>query len=97
MIYAIYGLIVLSAIGMGVGLMQQKNGKEWGRPLAIGCAVVALIFAMTGTILYIIGMGGEGVVNSEANLKYIAARHVSKHLAEKYSGQKWRYRKCSNL
>ncbi len=41
-----YTIIILAGIGMVVGLIKQKRGIEWGKPLTVVCAVVALLFAM---------------------------------------------------
>ena len=39
-------IMIAAAIGMIHGLKKQKAGYRWGKPLAVGCACVALLFAL---------------------------------------------------
>ncbi len=43
----IYLLMVCGAIGMVIGLVKDKQGYPWGRPLTIICVVVTLLLAVS--------------------------------------------------
>lgn len=81
-------IMVIAGIGMLVGLAKEKQGAEWGKPVAIGCIVVALIAALWGIISTARGPSTEGVVAKEMQFQRAGGEKLGTYLAEKFSGSK---------
>jgi hypothetical protein len=81
-------IMVVAGIGMVVGLMKQKAGAEWGKPVAIGCIVVALVAALWSSFRTLTGGSTQGVVDREVQFQRIEGKKLGMYLAEKYKGSK---------
>lgn len=81
-------VMVIAGIGMLIGLSKQKAGVAWGKPLAIGCIVVALIAALWNIIRTAQGPNTDGIVKKEMRYQEIGGEKLGSYLAEKYSGKK---------
>ncbi len=82
-------IMILAAVGMIFGLIKDRQGFEWGKPLTIVCAVVALLLAFGS----IISGGGskvdvEKIQNREASYNRIAGEKMGLYLAGQYPGTK---------
>ncbi len=87
MSFLLYAIMVIAAAGMIFGLVQERRGATWGRPLTIACAVIALLMAVGAMV----GGGGGGVDvdkirKREAAYQKIAAQRMGQYLAENFSG-----------
>ncbi len=85
----LWAIIIVGAAGMIVGLVKDKAGASWGRPVAIAGIAVVLV----GVILYAVrSMGGskntEGLLDREAAFQRAAGKKLGLYLAEKYPGAK---------
>ena len=83
---AILGLVI-AAGGMILGLSKQKAGVGWGRPLAIICALLALVCALGG-----IFTGGNGESSTQSTVyprfQEVRGEKLGIYLAEKHAGAK---------
>lgn len=80
-------IMLIAAAGMIFGLSKQKAGAAWGKPLAVVCAIVALLCAL-GNIFTSGGPDVAQVRDREMAYQKIGAQKLGLFLAEKYSGAK---------
>ena len=80
-------IMVIAAIGMIFGLSKQKAGMSWGKPLALICACIALICAVSH-IFRGAGAGTGAVVQREMAYQKVGVEKLGNYLAEKYPGGK---------
>ena len=81
-------IMVIAAAGMIIGLVKERQGIEWGRPLTIGGAIVALLMA----IISIIGGAGsdidvEEIREREQRYNRVAGQKLGQYLAQEMSGK----------
>ncbi|NOY79759.1 MAG: hypothetical protein GXP31_02010 [Kiritimatiellaeota bacterium] len=83
-------LMVVAGIVMLFGMAKQKAGEDWGRPLAIVCAIIALACAIGQIVLRTtnIGAGSTGVAKTELTYVRISMQKLGQYLAEKYPDSK---------
>jgi len=80
-------IMVIAAIGMFFGLAKQKQGKLWGRPMAVVCAIVALLCALS----HIVSSRSPSmatVLDREMGYQKISGQKLGMLLAEKHNGAK---------
>lgn len=80
-------IMIAAGIVMIVGLMKQRQGVEWGRPVAIVAALVALICAL-GSIFTKDEGAGRSVVKREQKYQFIGGKKLGEYLAQNYAGSK---------
>ena len=81
------GVMVVAAIVMVVGLIKQKAGAAWGKPVATVAAFVALICAL----MHIFSSGGPNqkkVMQAQMAYLMVSTEKLGQYLAEKYPGSK---------
>jgi len=77
-------IMVAAAWGMFHGLQKQKAGVRWGKPMAIACALLALLVALSHTASQR-GPSIKNIVNREMAYQRVSARKLGMHLAQKYA------------
>ena len=80
-------IMVAAAVVMVLGLVKQKQGLAWGKPLATWAAVIALICAL----LHIVTSGGpsqKSVMKTQMRYVEVSTEKLGQYLAEKYPGKK---------
>jgi len=77
-------IMLIAAGGMIFGLSKQKAGAAWGKPLAVVCAIIALLCAV-GNIFSSGGPDVGQVREREMAYQEIGAHKLGLFLAEKYS------------
>lgn len=80
-------IMLIAAGGMIFGLSKQKAGAAWGKPLAVVCAIVALLCAV-GNIFSSGGPDVTEVRNREMAYQEVGAQKLGMYLAEKFPGGK---------
>ncbi len=81
------GVMVVAAAVMIFGLVKQKQGMAWGKPLATLAAVIALICALS----HIVTSGGpstKSVMKTQMRYVEVSTEKLGKYLADKYPGTK---------
>lgn len=83
-------LMVVAGIVMLFGMAKQKAGMDWGRPLAIVCAIVALVCAIGQIVVKTtgVGKGAGGIAKTELVYVQVSMEKMGKYLAEKCPGAK---------
>ena len=81
-------IMIIAAIGMIFGLSKQKAGQTWGKPLAIVCAIVALVVALAQIMTSGGGASAEGIRDRELKYANISAQYLGEYLAENHAGAK---------
>ncbi|HQL88806.1 hypothetical protein [Oligosphaera ethanolica] len=81
-------VMIIAGIGAFIGMSKQKEGKTWGQPLAIVCAIVAIVAALWSAIGTMSGAPGKQAGEREIEFQKVQTRVLGAHLAEKYSGAK---------
>jgi len=81
---------VVAGIVMVFGMAKQKAGVDWGRPLAITCAIIALVCAIGQIVVRTtgIGKGSGGIAKTELYYVQISMEKLGQYLAEKCPGAK---------
>jgi hypothetical protein len=80
-------IMVASAAIMVFGLVKQKQGMAWGKPLATLAAVIALVCALS----HIVTSGGpsqKSVMKTQMRYVEVSTEKLGQYLAEKYPGKK---------
>jgi len=77
-------IMIIAAGGMVFGLAKDKQGAQWGKPLTIACAIVALLLAV-GTIF----SGGNRVDVEAIRERELAYAEISTHKLGAYLGEKF--------
>ncbi|NLZ63492.1 MAG: hypothetical protein GX902_06750 [Lentisphaerae bacterium] len=83
--------IVVMAIGAIIaifGMSKAKDGANWGQPLAICGAIVAIIAALWGMKKTMMGDDQKAARDRELEYQRIQTRELGKYLAGKFAGQK---------
>jgi hypothetical protein len=80
-------IMIIAAVGMIFGLSKQKAGAPWGKPLAVVCALIALLCAVSHIV------GGRGpsmttVIEREMTYQKVSAQKLAMYLADKHAGAK---------
>jgi hypothetical protein len=85
----LYGIMVLGAITMIVGLVKDKAGAAWGRQVAIaGIVVVLLAVILIGVRKMGGGAATQQVVDREVAFQKIGGKKLGTYLASKHAGAK---------
>lgn len=85
----LYMVMVLGAIGMVVGLVKDKAGTPWGRPVSLGGIVVVLLAVILIAVAKMTGGANtQQVVDREVAFQKAAGKKLGTYLAEKYAGAK---------
>lgn len=79
-------LMIAAGIGAAVGMRKSKAGVEWGHPLAIVCAVFALVLAVAGLLKS--SDTGSKLEKSLGSYSYACGVTLGQHLAENYAGSR---------
>lgn len=81
-------VMIVAGIGAFVGMSKQKEGAAWGQPLAIVCAIIAIVAALWSAIGTMTGAPGKAAGEREVEFQKVQTRKLGMYLAEKYSGAK---------
>ncbi|MFA6814973.1 MAG: hypothetical protein WCS73_01590 [Lentisphaeria bacterium] len=71
-----------------IGLHKQKEGKEWGKPLATVCAIIATLAALWGIVKTFDGSEMKNARNRELEYQRIQSRVLGKYIAKNFPGKK---------
>ncbi|OPZ31721.1 MAG: hypothetical protein BWZ02_00049 [Lentisphaerae bacterium ADurb.BinA184] len=86
----LYIVIALAGVGAVLGLIKMKQGVEWGKPLTVACALVALVLAIGS--MFRGGGPSQREINDirkrELAYERISTKKLGTYLAEKFSGGK---------
>lgn len=81
-------VMVIAGIGMVVGLVKQKAGESWGKPLATLCALLVVLCAV-GQMFMKGGAGSsKAVVDTEMRYLEVSAQKLGDYLAQTCPGAK---------
>ena len=81
-------IMIIGGIGAFVGMNKSKEGATWGQPLAIVCAIIAIVAALWSSIGTMTGGGQSSMGNRETQFQTIQTQKLGQYLAEKHSGAK---------
>jgi len=85
----LYGVMVLGAAAMVVGLVKDKGGVHWGRPVALAGIVVVLLAVILIAVQKMVGgKNTHQVVDREVAFQKAGGRKLGTYLAEKHQGAK---------
>jgi hypothetical protein len=85
----IWAVMIIAGIGMLVGFSKQKAGVDWGQPVAVVCAIIALVCALAQVGLRLKGPGGgTGGLKREMAWVRVSGEKLGQYLAQKYPGAK---------
>jgi hypothetical protein len=81
-------VMIIAGIGAFVGMSKQKEGAAWGQPLAIVCAIIAIVAALWSAIGTMSGAPSKQAGEREIEFQRVQTRVLGAHLAEKHAGAK---------
>ncbi|NMA46985.1 MAG: hypothetical protein GX945_10530 [Lentisphaerae bacterium] len=81
-------VMIIAGIGAFIGMSKQKEGATWGQPLAIVCAIIAIVAALWSAIGTMTGAPSKQAGEREIEFQKVQTRKLGMHLAEKYAGSK---------
>jgi len=81
-------VMVIGAIVAIFGMSKAKEGANWGQPLAICGAILAIIAALWGIKNTVMGDDQKAARDRELEYQRIQTRELGKYLAGKFAGQK---------
>ncbi|MCF7853956.1 MAG: hypothetical protein K9N51_04090 [Candidatus Pacebacteria bacterium] len=80
-----YALMILAAAGMIFGLAKARSGVEWGRPVTIVCAIVALLLAVSTIFTGGGGVDYEDLRERELGYAEISAKRLGQYISENFA------------
>lgn len=83
-----FALMIVAGVLAVYGLIQDRKGVDWGRPLATVAAAVALVLALFNLFS---GEGSENIKKiraSQEQFQEIAGEKMGQHIATNYEGSK---------
>ncbi len=86
--YVRIGIMILAAIGLLIGWSQSKKGAEWGQPMTIVCALIAIVAAFWGVIRQLRGSDSMEAIDREKAFQQFQTEKLGRYIAENYAGKK---------
>ena len=86
--YIRIGIMIVAAIGLLIGWSQSKKGAEWGQPMTILCAIIAIVAALWGVIRQLRGSDAMEAIDRERAFQQFQTEKLGRFLAEQYAGKK---------
>jgi len=83
-------IMIIAGIGMIIGFSKQKAGIDWGRPVAVICAIIVLACAIAQVAVRMGAGTGGGTKGLKRELQWtkVSAQYLGQYLAQKYPGSK---------
>lgn len=76
-------IMIVAVIGMIIGLAKQKQGHEWGRPLTVACAVVALLLALS-SLLFGGRESAKKMMEMNTTYQLLSGEKVGQYIADEF-------------
>lgn len=81
-------VMIAAAVAMIVGVMKMKQGVEWGKPLAVACAVIALICALGRSGCSSQSARGKELLKAEVEFREACGGQLARQISEKHPSAK---------
>ena len=86
--YVRIAVMIVAAIGALFGWSNSKKGAEWGQPVTIVCALIAIVAAFWGIFRQIRGSDQLDAIDREKAFQQFQTEKLGRYVAEKYAGKK---------
>lgn len=79
-------IMIVAGIIAFIAMNKQKSGAAWGQPVAILCAIIAIVAALWSTVNNLSGSDAKKAQNREVEFQKIQTRKLGQYLAENHAG-----------
>ena len=80
-------VMIVAGIVAFVAMNKQKQGAAWGQPVAIICAIIAIVAALWSTVSNLSGSGAKKA-HREVEFQKIQTRKLGQYIAQNHAGAK---------
>ncbi|NMA39187.1 MAG: hypothetical protein GX937_03330 [Lentisphaerae bacterium] len=81
-------VMIVAGIVAFVAMNKQKQGAAWGQPVAIICAIIAIVAALWSTVSNLSGSGAKKAQEREVEFQKIQTRKLGQYIAQNHAGAK---------
>lgn len=81
-------VMIVAGVVAFVAMNKQKSGAAWGQPVAIICAIIAIVAALWSTVKTMGGGGAKDAQAREVEFQKVQTRKLGQYLAQNHAGAK---------